>query len=138
MKKSSIAHAIILGFIFSATSCTHDKLDNCVAGTSGNLTLNVFLQHGEHQVVNIKKYCDTVFIKYNVNESPGISPADYDTFFVGYYPGDSVCIPNLSCGNYFLFDVGFESFHSKRITGGTPFNTKENDGTFNVTIQGTE
>ncbi len=138
MKKISSAHAIILFIIFCATACTHDKLDNCGAGTSGNLTLNVFLQHGVHQVVNIKKYCDTVFIKYNVNESPGVNPSDYDTFFVGVYPGDSVCIPNLSCGHYFLFDVGFESNHSKRITGEMPFNTTQNSGTFNVTIQGTE
>ena len=138
MKKTRIAFAILLLTFFFGESCTHKKVDTCVAGTSGNFTLNVFLQHESHQVINLKGYRDTVYIKYNTLESPGITPSDYDTAFIGTYPADSVSIPNLSCGNYFLFEVGFESAHSKRITGGIAFTVSANDVASNVTIEGAE
>ena len=115
-------------------SCKKEGLEKCIAGSGGYLTLKVFLQHGEHAVVNLKTYRDTVYIKYNTREFPGSNPSAYDASFFGDWPGDSVVIPNLRCGDYYLYAVGFESIHSYRVTGGIPFSTGDKNGEIRVTI----
>ena len=108
--------------------------EKCVGGPGGNLTVKVYLQHAEHAVVNLKNYRDTVYIKYNVKEYPGSDPSDYDATLIGEWPGDYVAIPNLKCGNYFLYGAGYESVHGYRVAGGIPFTTDKKEGEVSVTI----
>jgi hypothetical protein len=121
-----------LAIVFLLSSCK--KEDKCTGGSGGNLTLKVFMQHIDHAVVNLKNYRDTVYIKYNTKEYPGSDISKYDATIIGEWPGDFVSIPNLQCGDYFIYGVGFESVHSYRVTGGIPFSTELKDGELSVTI----
>jgi hypothetical protein len=115
-------------------SCKKETIESCVAGPGGYVTLIVFMQHNEHAVVNLKNYRDTVYVKYNRREFPGSNPTVYDEIHIGDWPGDSVVIPNLRCGDYYLYGVGFESIHSYRVSGGIPFSTDKKNGIVKVTI----
>lgn len=134
----------MLGIILFGASCTFKKgeipivPDNCKAGHTGNVSVYVFMKHEEHQIGNLKNYRDTVYIKYNAVTSPGTEPTDYDSTFIGDYPSDFVLIPNLSCGNYFIYEVGFNNIHSERATGEMVLKVEHNDGVMNVTIEGSE
>ena len=131
---------IITGITLSAAitfiffSCKKESIEKCIAGTGGYVTLKIFLQHNEHAVVNLKNYRDTIYVKYNSREFPGSNPSLYDEIHIGDWPGDSVVIPNLRCGDYYIFGVGFESIHSYRVSGGIPFSTGQKNGEIRVTI----
>ena len=82
----------------------------------------------------MKNYRDTVYIKYNAQEYPGSNPSAYDATFIGDWPGDYVRVPNLKCGNYFIYAAGYESGHAYRVAGGIPFSTDQKDGEKSITI----
>jgi hypothetical protein len=112
--------------------------EECNAGLTGKFKLIVRLKHENHWVVNLKNYRDTLYVKFNSSEMPGMDPTDYDAVFIGDYPGDSVVIRNLSCGKYYLFATGLESFHQVRVFGGIPFEVKKNTGERNIVIPVTD
>ncbi len=82
------------------TACEHDKDEACIAGLTGDLKLIIRLQHEVHTLVNLKNYRDTIYVKFNSNEFPGLDSLAYDAVYIGDYPGDSVVISNLDCGKY--------------------------------------
>jgi len=130
MNRKKIFFLLALIFIFSCKKAE----DKCIGGSGGSLTLKVYLQHSEHAVVNLKNYRDTVYIKYNVTEFPGYDLSAYDATLIGEWPGDYVTVPNLKCGNYFIYGVGYESVHGYRVAGGIPFTTDKKEGEVSVTI----
>ena len=145
MKKQSKFFTILTCIILVTSSCKKKQEDvqeiaqnTCVGGAGGNLTLIIRLQHHEHTLINLKNYRDTIYVKYNVQEFPGSEPSNYDATFIGDYPGDSVPLTNLKCGNYYLYAVGMESTHYDRVTGGIPYSTTTNEGSEYVTIPVTE
>lgn len=105
-----------------------------MCGTGGNLTIKIYLQHGEHGVANLKNYRDTVFLKYNTQEYPGSGPSLYDQTIIGDWPGDCVTVNGLHCGDYFIYAAGYESVHGYRVAGGIPFSTKQTEGETSVTV----
>lgn len=125
---------LFIGLSVSLSFSCKKAEEKCIGGSGGSLTLKVYLQHAEHAVVNLKNYRDTVYIKYNVKEFPGFDLSKYDAVVIGDWPGDYVAIPNLKCGNYFLYGVGYESVHGYRVSGGIPFTTDEKAGEVNLTI----
>src|SRR5258705_4825404 len=130
MKSTALILLILLTMIFISPSCKKQdaqeevKPDTCVAGTPGNLSIKVSLQHHEHTLVNLKNYRDTIYVKYNVQDFPGSNPSDYDTTYIGEYQLDYVLLTNLRCGKYYLFAVGMESTHFVRVYGGIPYSTE--------------
>ena len=114
------------------------EVKSCVAGLTGDFKLVIRLRHENHMLVNLKNYRDTVYVKFNTSEFPGLDPQAYDAVYIGEYPGDSVVIENLSCGNYYLFATGLESIHQVRVYGGIPYEVKKSTGTRNIVIPVTE
>jgi hypothetical protein len=118
-------------------SCKKDE-ESCVAGSTGDLTLVIRLQHHEHTITNLKFYRDTIYIKFNSLEFQGMHPANYDAIYIGEFPGDSVIIPNLNCGKYYIFATGMEHIHQERVYGGIPFQTDQKSGRMDVWIPVTD
>ncbi|HKR05292.1 MAG TPA: hypothetical protein VJY62_11725 [Bacteroidia bacterium] len=141
MKGTILFYTILSAMILAAASCKKEQIanqeikpDTCVAGTPGNLTIKVTLQHHEHTLINLKNYRDTIYVKYNVQEFQGFDPAAYDTIYIGEYPEDNVRLTNLKCGKYYIFAVGMESTHFDRVYGGIPYSTEMKEGEVSVTI----
>src|SRR6185436_17279293 len=61
-----IALVILLLIIVSCK-----KETPCIAGTGGNLSFTIYLQHNGQYIPNQEDYPDTVFVKYNTLEKPG-------------------------------------------------------------------
>ena len=123
--------------LLTLTGCKKEE-DDCGADKPGDLTLVIKLQHHEHPVVNLKNYRDTVYVKFNSLEFPGINPFLYNGIYIGDYPGETITIPNLNCGEYFIYATGYESVHSYRVSGGIPFSTKQKSGEVTITVPVTE
>ena len=126
----------MLATILFSASCK--KQDQCVAHAGGNLNLKVFFLHRSSYLVSLKNYRDTVYVKFNVQDFPGIEPSDYDETFFGEVDSDYVLIPNVSCGNYFIYGVAMDPYHFSRVTGGIPWSTDQAEGETSVTIPLTE
>ena len=124
----------LAAFIILLISSCKKKEEPCIGGPDGNVLVKVYLQHSTHAVVNLKNYRDTVYIKYNVKEFPGFDLSKYDASFVGDWPGDYVNIPNLKCGNYFIYGVGWENVHGYRVAGGIPLTIDIKEGATSTTI----
>ncbi|MBI3501246.1 MAG: hypothetical protein HY063_05570 [Bacteroidetes bacterium] len=90
----------------------------CKPGTGGDATLVVFLQHHTKPIINHVGWPDTVFVKFKAKDSPGTSPGNYDTYFIGEQGEDHVHCKGLKCGDYFLFGAGYDSINHERVTGG--------------------
>ena len=135
--RSIVSIFVSIFALVSVVGCEHDH-GTCGANEPGNLTLIIKLQHHEHQIVNLKHYRDTVYVKCNSLNFPGKDPLLYNGIYIGDYPSESVRIPNLNCGDYFIYATGFESIHSQRVSGGVPFSTTQKSGEVTITIPVTE
>ena len=133
-EKIDVMRLTIIILIALFVSSCKKKEESCIGGANGNVSVKVYLQHTTHDVVNLKNYRDTVYIKYNVKEFPGYDLTKYDANFIGDWPGDFVNIPNLKCGDYFLYGVGWENIHGYRVAGGIPLTIEINEGTVSTTI----
>ena len=76
------------------------------------------LQHNGNTIKNHVGWPDTVFVKFDAEESPGIKPSDYDTYFYGGGGEDHVHCSDLKWGKYYLYAVGIDSSGPFRVTGG--------------------
>jgi len=127
---------LILTSVVALYSCK--KESKCVAGSGGSLTLTAILQHHGVTIPNQANYPDTVFVKYNTQEYPGGTAANYDTYFVGDSGEDHVHLKNLRCGDYYIFGVGKDTSLHKRVTGGTPYSTSATSGEITIYVPVTE
>jgi hypothetical protein len=128
--------AAISLFTLFAYSCK--KKDNCKGGTGGNLTIVAFPQHHGKTIQNLPAYLDTVYIKYNAQDSPGADLSSYDDYFVGEAGEDHVHLTGLKCGSYYIFATGYDSSIGKRVFGGIPYSTDKTDGEIDLDIPVTE
>lgn len=94
------------------------------AGTGGDASLMVYLQHHGNAVINHVGYPDTVFLKFNVDELPGTRPSDYDVFFAGTPRENFILCDGLKAGKYFVYAVGYDSIWGARVKGGVPLKIK--------------
>ncbi len=129
---------IIAAILFSTiiTSCKKD--DKCSAGTGGSLTIVAFPQHHGKAIYNQPNYPDTIYVKFNTQNSPGISAANYDTYFVGEAGENHVHMSGLKCGDYFFLGAGFDTTINQRVVGGIPFSTEQTEGEISLNIPVTE
>ncbi len=123
--------------ILMISSCNKDE-EKCVAGTGGNLTILAFPKHHGTTIPNLPNYPDTVFVKFNTQDSPGSSQANYDTYFVGEVGQEYVKVFGLKCGEYYFMGVGFDTTINERVVGGMPFSTDQIEGELNLTLAVTE
>ena len=136
--KQLFKNIILLFFLFLVAMSCKKEDEKCIGGSGGKVTLKVLLQHHNHTLTNLKNYRDTVYVKYNVQEYPGSKPSDYDASYFGEYGQDYVLIPNLRCGNYYIFAVGLEPQHFMRVSGGIPCTIEAVEGEVTKIIPVTE
>jgi hypothetical protein len=108
-KKKLVVLLSSLAFLFS--SCTKP-------GLGGDNTLVVYPQHHTKPIFSHLNYRDTVYVKYNATELPGINPKNYDKIFIGEIGEEHVHIHGLERGKYFLFATGYDTTISARVSGG--------------------
>lgn len=120
---------IFLSFSLMASSCK--KKDNCEAGTGGNLTVVTYLKHHGSIIANQPGHPDTVWVKFNTQNSPGPGTSGYDKFFIGEDGEDHVHISGLQCGDYYFYGAGQDTTLDSlqnRVVGGIPFSTEKTSG----------
>lgn len=131
-----ITFIMLLIAAFSLCACKKDV--DCSAGKGGSLTIVAFPQHHGKPIYNLPNYFDTIYVKFNTKEAPGISPSNYDTYFVGQAGEDHVHMEGLKCGDYYFLGAGFDTTISQRVIGGIPFSTEQKEGEINLNIPVTE
>lgn len=138
MKKNIIYSIITIFLSFSLMSTSCKKKDDCEAGTGGNLTVVAYLKHHGRVIANQPGHPDTVFVKFNTQNSPGSSPSSYDTYFVGEEGEDHVHMEGLQCGDYYFYGVGqdttLDTIQNPHVVGGIPFSTDNTSGEVEFTI----
>ena len=132
MKKTVFSLAVLALAAFTISSCT--KKNSCTAGASGAVTIAAFPKHHGEDILSKASYPDTVFLKFNTKNSPGTNLAAYDKYFVGEVGEDHVHMAGLSCGDYYIFAVGFDSTINQRVTGGIPFSFTQTSGEIDLNI----
>lgn len=131
---------IILTALFISTiitSCKKDE-DKCSAGKGGSLTIVAFPQHHGKAIYNQPTYPDTIYVKFNTQVSPGLSTANYDTYFIGEAGEDHVHMEGLKCGDYYFLGAGFDTTINQRVIGGIPYSTEQKEGEIDLNIPVTE
>ena len=97
MQKNNLILAAIAILTFSGCKKSEDK---CSGGRGGSLTIVAFPKHHGKAIYNQPNYLDTIYVKFNKQDAPGISPSNYDTYFVGKAGEDHVHMEGLKCGDY--------------------------------------
>ena len=93
-------------------SCTY-------AGTGGNTNIIARAYYHGANVISKVGWVDSAFVKFNVIESPGVNPTDYNLVIAGEVGKGHVIIEGLKPGKYFLYMTAFDSTILKCVTGGT-------------------
>lgn len=114
------------------------KDNTCVAGTGGKLTIVAYLQHHGKPIYSQSNYHDTVFLKFNTQNLPGVKASDFDTYFVGNDTENFVTLTGLKCGEYYIYGAGYDTSIFQRVVGGIPYNTSESSGTISINLPVTE
>ena len=136
--KGTSAFLIISFFFLLMMNSSCKKEDECVAGTGGAVTIAAFPQHHEKPIVSQDNYLDSAYIKFNAQEFPGTHASDYDLVIAGEAGEDHVHIPNLKCGDYYIYMTGFDTSINMRVTGGIPYSFTETSGEKDVLVPVTE
>jgi hypothetical protein len=126
--------------LFSSMSCK--KTDKCTAGTGGAVTIVAFPQHHTAPVISESEpgYPDSAFVKFSPPSDfvTTSNPADYDLVVVGDSGEDHVHIPNLKCGDYFIFMTGWDIGIPSRVKGGVPESFTQTSGEIVLDVPVTE
>ncbi len=138
MKKNFATVSLLAIFTINTLSSCKKSKECEDAGLGGELTVVATLKHHSKIIYNQGNYNDTVFVKYNAQDLPGLEPSDYDTYFVGDSGEDHVHLEALKCGQYYLFGAGFDTTITMRVIGGIPFNTDQKEGEVEIVIPVTE
>ena len=136
--KKIISKLIVLSIVFfSIASCEKD--DGCDGGTGGKNSLKVYLKHHSKIIPPQSNYPDTLFIKYGSSDLPGTALSDFDNSVVNSDTSvDFLTVPNLKCGDYYLYGVGWDAAISQRVKGGVPVTIPDNDAEVTVNVPVTE
>ena len=138
MKNKLASSLTIVAVSLSLLSLNCKKKDDCNAGSGGNLTVVAFLEHHGRNIPNQAGHPDTVWVKYNTQNSPGSSTSAYDGYFVGEEGEDHVHCTGLKCGDYYFFATGLDTtldtIANPHVSGGTPFSTDNESGEVDLHI----
>ena len=142
-KTSELNHMIkqnvfFLSIVLILFTLSCNKKDECVAGTGGAVTIAAFPQHHTKPINGQQGYVDSAFVKFNSQSYPGPNPSDYDLVIAGEVGEDHVHIPNLKCGDYFIYMTGWDSSINERVKGGIPYSFTETSGELDLNVPVTE
>ena len=107
----------------------------CSAGKGGSVTIVSFAKHNGVPIINSSTNEDTAYIKFNTTTSPGLSPANYDTFYVSEEGEDHIHCAGLKCGDYFLYRTAFDTTGTgMRYSGTQVVNLTQTSGEKDVIV----
>lgn len=129
--KVPYSYLLLTGMLFFMTSCGKD------AGFGGDTTLKIYAAHHGKPIYSQANYRDSVFIKFDANESPGPDASDYDYTGVGNVGESFVTVEGLKQGQYYIFMAAFDTAINERVIAGIPYEIVE-DGLKEVTVPVTE
>jgi hypothetical protein len=118
MKKIIACSFILAAVAVSMNSCCKDP------GDGGDATVVVHLKHHGENVASTTTYPDSVFVKYDAEESPGTAASNYDKIFVGVAGEDHIRLVNLKCGKYYIFGTALDADNNERVFGGMAIKIK--------------
>ncbi len=97
-----------------------------------------YLKHHGNIIANHPDHPDTVWVKFNTQNSPGAGVSGYDKFYVGEEGKDHVRISGLQCGDYYFYgaaqDTTLDTIQSPHVVGGIPFSTEKTSGEVSLDI----
>jgi len=134
MKNSILKYSVFVLILSSLNLLNASCKKKCSAGTGGGLTIVAFPQHHGRSIPNQTGYPDTVFLKFNTQNSPGSNPSNYDKYFVGEPGEDHVHLTGLQCGDYYLYAVGKDTMLMLRVVGGIPYSTSQTSGEIDLNV----
>lgn len=123
--------AVILTFTSGFFSCK--KENKCTAGSGGALSMVVYLKHHGVTIPNDSLRPDTVWVLYNATEWKG-APVGYSARIIGEAGENHVHVPNLKCGDYYLYASGWDTSITKNVIGGIPVSTDKESGELEVSV----
>ena len=129
------ALALLVLITVSVSSCKKKCKE---AGKGGDVTIAAKMQHHGFTILNKAWYLDTVYLKFNTQNSPGTDLASYDTYFVGEEGEDHIHLEGLKCGDYYIYGVGFDTTINERVTGGIPYSFEQESGEIDLNVPVTE
>jgi len=105
----------------------------CKGGSGGDASITAFPFHHTKPIPGV-----TVYVKYDATEFPGASPSSYDINFKAGATDLSVKCTGLTCGNYYLYGVGYDSSISQIVSGGMnvkiSYSDRKNNANVNLAI----
>lgn len=102
-------------------------------GLGGGNIVVAFPQHHGKPI-----YGDTLYVKFDATELPGIDPGAYDMRVIGDTAEDHVHINGLKKGKYYLFAVGWDPSIQQRVKGGLAVTISKKEGETDIYIPVTE
>ena len=118
-------------------SCKKDKTSAtvaCSAGKGGSITIVAYAKHSGVNIINSSTNLDTTYIKFSATTSPGLSQANYDTFYIGEQGEDHIHCAGLKCGDYFLYRTAYDTTTMTRYSGSQAVNIIQTSGEKDVVI----
>ena len=104
------------------------------AGTGGNTTIVAKPEHHGVPIISKIGYVDSAFVKFNTQESPGISASSYDLVLAGEEGEDHVHIEGMKAGKYYIMMTGYDSTINQRVIGGLPYILTQTSGEVDLAI----
>ena len=112
--------AVVLAAFIIVLSCNKED-EKCVAGSGGNITLVLFPKHHNKSV---RPY--SAWVKYNTQNAPGTTAADYDLVVSADTTEDHIHLANMKCGEYYIYMNGYDTAIKEAVKGGIPYTVPEN------------
>ncbi len=137
MKSSRIILGVILSCTLLIASFSGCK-KGCKPGTGGEVTFKIYPQHHGAGIPNKVAYLDTIYIKFNASDFPGINPSSYDIVAAGKAGDDFITISSMHCGQYFIYATGQDTTINQRVVGGIPIDIGETSGIKTIYVPVTE
>ncbi|MBK9451603.1 MAG: hypothetical protein IPN95_19760 [Bacteroidetes bacterium] len=123
----------LLFFLLVTVAITYSACKKCKAGDDGTLTIVAFPRHHGADTKPLWAY-----VKFDAQEFPGTDSNSYDLVIKGDSTENHIELPNLNCGNYFIYEIAYDPAIQAIVTGGIPYSTEETIGEVNVDIPVTE
>lgn len=135
MKKPILILALAIPMMFSSCKDKDDDDDapTCTAGLGGNLTIVAFPKHHGADTKPLWAY-----VKFNTKNFPGADPGLYDLVVAGDTSENHIELENLKCGDYYIYEIAFDTAIQDTVLGGIPYSTSQTTGEILLNVPVTE
>lgn len=123
----------MFSLLLLAATCFTACKEKCKGSDGGTLTIVAFPKHHGADTKPLWAY-----VKFDSQEFPGADSNSYDLVIKGDSTENHIELPNLTCGDYFIYEIAYDPAIQAIVTGGIPYSTEQATGEVNVDIPVTE